>query len=195
MCHYISFSKTCTNILFSPNQIHCLLEWFSPCLSWKTRLLFLHREWLWRDSGYHGLVFSIIWGKRWCDCVCVMGVMYRPGELLCSPGYVSRCYACRKAWVCSEESLLSPLLFSISHCIHEYINCEYINFSSIFNGVLVCVIYSLCCNGVCMCVPVIVLFITRVVGGEDRLAEGPTAVWNWHQMVMMTGTISHPVFI
>ncbi len=195
MCHYISFSKTCTNILFSPNQIHCLLEWFSPCLSWKTRLLFLHREWLWRDSGYHGLVFSIIWGKRWCDCVCVMGVMYRPGELLCSPGYVSRCYACRKAWVCSEESFLSPLLFSISHCIHEYINCEYINFSSIFNGVLVCVIYSLCCNGVCMCVPVMVLFITRVVGGEDRLAEGPTAVWNWHQMVMMTGTISHPVFI
>ncbi len=152
MCHYISFSKTCTNILFSPNQIHCLLEWFSPCLSWKTRLLFLHREWLWRDSGYHGLVFSIIWGKRWCDCVCVMGVMYRPGELLCSPGYVSRCYACRKAWVCSEESFLSPLLFSISHCIHEYINCEYINFSSIFNGVLVCVIYSLCCNGVCVCV-------------------------------------------
>lgn len=49
-------------------------------------------------------------------------------------------------------------------------------FSNIFNGVLVCVIYSLCFNGVCVCVSVMVLFITRVVGGEDRLAEGPTAV-------------------
>lgn len=45
-------------------------------------------------------------------------------------------------------------------------------FSYIFNGVLVCVTYSLCF----MFVSVMVLFITRVVGGEDRLAEGPNSV-------------------
>ncbi len=38
-------------------------------------------------------------------------------------------------------------------------------------------LYIVCAVMVCvLCVPVMVLFITRVVGGEDRLAEGPTAV-------------------
>lgn len=39
------------------------------------------------------------------------------------------------------------------------------------------VLYVCGCNGnMCMCVSVMVLFITHVVGGEDRLVEGPTAV-------------------
>lgn len=93
-----------------------------------------------------------------------MGVMYRPGEFV-------RQVMCLGAMSMFRRIILKPsLVLSISHYIQEYIHFLATSLMEYWY-----VLYMVCAVMV-SCVSVMVLFITHVAGGEDRLAEGPTAV-------------------